>query len=223
MSATVTTPAASGAATAVIPTRHESYKMPMTALRKCHPHLYADKSNYGRRQLVWEKLWSTTSNDYGSFCRLDGRKYTNQRRGDVWMKQGYDTSNRQIGDTHARQTQAMLCSRHMSADVLKVDADADDVTKPQSPLKKAETPTAAAATPAAAEEPRKAMYPKRDPVQPKSHPQPHLMRAVQGQPKVIGDITQINRSRPNLTSGYAKQYVRSTEGPFWSNLESMRE
>ena len=202
-----------------IPTREESYGMPMTALRKCHPHLYTDKTNYERKTLAWEKLWSTTSNEYGNFIALRKRMHANQQRNDLWRRTGWDTTGDEIGAGRVANSpmpqsplksppkSPLRYSRHSTAstaNVLKVDHD-----KPQSPLKVQKAGT-----------PPQGRYPLMRQHVPLSHPKPHALPPLYSRSQDTFDINNIDRTRPNLTSGYAKKYVRNTQGPFWNNMES---
>ena len=178
----------------------------MSELRSQSSELFSGDCNTSQRQLMWEKLWTTTNRDYGRFSNVIGRQHTNQRRAEVFKPTTWDTTGAEIGAktlpppaTSVSQHEkappsSQRFSRHMTSEVLKID----DVT------------------------PKKVESPSRSPV-PKSHPKPHFLphnesynvKRGWGQNCVTSDPLQPGRI---LTSGYAKQYITTTQGPFWRAL-----
>ena len=191
--------------------KHEGRNVSVGELRSQQSELFAGKSDAGRRQLMWEKLWTTTNRDYGRFSNMKGRQHTNQRRGEVFKPTTWDTTGREIGAktvakpaTAASQPPAspQKFSRHLAPEVLKLD----DVTKCD-------------------EAKSNVTSPQRSPI-PASHPRPHLLPAREsysvkrGWGQKVTTSDEAPRAQRIATSGLAKQYITTTQGPFWKALPS---
>ncbi|KAI0218298.1 hypothetical protein LSAT2_029962 [Lamellibrachia satsuma] len=107
------------------PTKFDPVVRSVSELREAHPHLYKDGDWKG--PLVWERLWNTSSSDYGRFQHLTTKRMPpNGRLNGLWEAREWGTSNAEYG-------KEVIPRSGMDIDVPETRG-ANDVTRQLSPL-----------------------------------------------------------------------------------------
>lgn len=198
----------------------------MDELYDSHHNLYNMNAD-GRRQLIWEKLWDTTNTDYGRFSMLRGNpsmlknnsKLSSPARSQLFSRHLSSTSvdSLVVSSNNSSPPRSPCKTGQLSSasvDILRIDNDDDAGNKrnPTSPVIKQGLSSPVAAKRYGLRKPGAKLLPSIMPV-------PSIKEHTNG---FTRGISAIDRSRPNLTSGYAKNYVASTENIFWENIKNIR-
>ena len=192
--------------------KSDLYSASMDDLYRSHAHLYDTDTNK-RRTLLWGKLWDTTNKDYGRFQLLKVQKKN------VWdsprstfTKSPQKDEEFSGGSKASTPAHDQLYSRHMTpshVDILKTECSTANADVPNqclgSDIKSLQNYS-------------QVVLPQHTPGEKVlAHPTRfhNALDCTRG-------VSAVDRSRPHLTSGYAKNYVSSTQNIFWDNMETAR-